>query len=198
MEFINNIKSAFTQKVALPTIKYGDSEEWFLSDAGKNALNKSKTTVELTDFTFHYLQSIMANKKLLNNEDLYSLAFILSDSMINSNQVYAGKENLLNESVHPFIAYFKKLKRSLSTKTLCYELLFILFGVVDPFDSTAWIYDSARSGYSEEEYQKIAENNNIDFKELLQQDYSGKEDIRLIMCEIIWLIGKSEFLKIIE
>ena len=140
----------------------------------------------------------MANKKLLEDEDLYRLAFVFADSMVSSNQSYAGKDNLLNENAHPFIAYFQKLKRNLSPKNLCYEMLFILFGVVDPFNSAEWIYDNSRSGYSEEEYQAIAEEKGINFEELLQKDYIGQEDIRFIMCEIIWLIGKEQFLGIVD
>lgn len=197
MGFIDNIKSAFTQTQVIPSAKYGTTKEWFLSDAGRKALAETKTTVELTDYTYHYLKSVVANKKLLEDEDLYRLAFVFADSMVNSNQGYAGKDNLLNENAHPFIAYFQKLKRNLSPKNLCYEMLFILFGVVDPFDSAEWIYDNSRSGYSEEEYQAIAEEKGINFEELLQKDYIGQEDIRLIMCEIIWLIGKDQFLGIV-
>ena len=197
MGFIDNIKSAFTQTQVIPSVKYGTTKEWFLSDAGRKALAETKTTVELTDYTYHYLKSVVANKKLLEDEDLYRLAFVFADSMVSSNQSYAGKDNLLNENAHPFIAYFQKLKRNLSPKNLCYEMLFILFGVVDPFNSAEWIYDNSRSGYSEEEYQAIAEEKGINFEELLQKDYIGQEDIRLIMCEIIWLIGKDQFLGIV-
>ena len=197
MGFIDNIKSAFTQTQVIPSAKYGTTKEWFLSDAGRKALAETKTTVELTDYTYHYLKSVVANKKLLEDEDLYRLAFVFADSMVSSNQSYAGKDNLLNENAHPFIAYFQKLKRNLSPKNLCYEMLFILFGVVDPFNSAEWIYDNSRSGYSEEEYQAIAEEKGINFEELLQKDYIGQEDIRFIMCEIIWLIGKDQFLGIV-
>lgn len=197
MGFIDNIKSAFAQKRRVPSVKYGTEKEWFLSDAGRKALRETKTTVELTDYTYHYLKSIIANKKLLDDENLYRLAFVFADSIVNSNQSYAGKENLLNENVHPFIAYFQKLKRSLSPKNLCCEMLFILFGAVDPFNSAEWIYDNSRSGYSDEEYQSFAEEKGINFAELLQKDYIGKEDVRFIMCEIIWLVGKDEFLQIV-
>ena len=197
MGFVDNIKSAFTQTQIVPPAKYGTTKEWFLSDAGRKALDGTKTTVELTDYTYYYLKSIIANKKLLDDEDLYRLAFVFADSIVNSNQSYAGKESLLNENVHPFIAYFQKLKRSLSPKNLCYEMLFILFGAIDPFNSAEWIYDNSRSGYSEEEYQAFAEEKGINFEELLQKDYIGKEDVRFIMCEIIWLVGKEEFLGIV-
>lgn len=197
MGFIDNIKSAFAQTPAVPSVKYGTTKEWFLSDAGRKALCETKTTVELTDYTYHYLKSIIANKKLLDDEDLYRLAFVFADSIVNSNQSYAGKESLLNENEHPFIAYFRKLKRSLSSKNLCYEMLFILFGAIDPFDSAEWIYDNSRRGYSDEEYQAFAEEKGINFEELLQRDYIGKEDVRFIMSEIIWLVGKDEFLGIV-
>lgn len=197
MGFVDNIKSAFTQTQIVPPAKYGTTKEWFLSDAGRKALDGTKTTVELTDYTYYYLKSIIANKKLLDDEDLYRLAFVFADSIVNSNQSYAGKESLLNENVHPFIAYFQKLKRSLSPKNLCYEMLFILFGAIDPFNSAEWIYDNSRSGYSDEEYQSFAEEKDINFEELLQKDYIGKEDVRFIMCEIIWLVGKDEFLGIV-
>ncbi len=198
MGFVDNIKSAFMQTQIVPSAKYGTTKEWFLSDAGRKTLNQTKTAVELTDYTYHYLKSIIANKKLLEDEDLYRLAFVFADSMMNSNQSYAGKENLLNENIHPFVAYLQKLKRNLSPKNLCYEMLFILFGAVDPFNLTEWIYDNSRGGYSEEEYQAIAKEKGINFEELLQKDYIGKEDVRFIMCEIIWLVGKNDFLRIID
>lgn len=197
MRFIDNIKSAFAQTPTIPSLKYGITKEWFLSDVGRRMLLETKTTVELTDYTYHYLKSIIANKKLLGDDDLYRIAFIFADSVVNSNQSYAGKESLLNENAHPFIAYFQRLNRFLSPKNLCYEMLLILFGAINPFDSAEWIYDSTRSGYSEEEYQSFAKEKGIIFEELLQKDYMGKEDVRFIMCEIIWLIGKDEFLEII-
>lgn len=197
MGFIDNIKSAFTQTPTVPSAKYGTTREWFLSDAGRKALDETKTTVELTDYTYHYLKSTIANKKLLDDENLYRLAFVFADSIANSNQSYSGKESLLNESSHPFIAYFQKLKRSLSPKNLCYEMLFILFGAIDPFNSAEWIYDDSRGGYSEEEYQAFAKEKGINFEELLQKDYIGKEDVRFIMCEIIWLVGQDEILRIV-
>ena len=98
MGFIDNIKSAFAQTPAVPSVKYGTTKEWFLSDVGRKALCETKTTVELTDYTYHYLKSIIANKKLLEDEDLYRLAFVFADSIVNSNQSYAGKESLLNEN----------------------------------------------------------------------------------------------------
>lgn len=198
MRFIKNVKYAFTSSKIKSNRVYGNTKEWFLSDTGRKVLNETKTMVELTDYTYHYLKSIIANKNLLADEDLYCLAFVFADSMANSNQSYAGKENLLNENLHPFVAYFQNLKRSVSPKNLCYEMLFILFGAVNPFDPTEWIYDRSRNGYSEEEYQAIAEKNGIDFTELIQKDYTGKEDIRLIVCEIIWLIGKDDFLSIVD
>ena len=45
--------------------------------------------------------------------------------------------------------------------------------------------------------QSIAEEKGINFEELLQKDYIGQEDIRFIMSEIIWLIGKDQFLGIV-
>ena len=73
----------------------------------------------------------------------------------------------------------------------------ILLECVDPFDSTSWLYDTERGGYSEEEYQKFAEEKQIDFRQLLEVSYSEKEDLRLIICEIIWLIGQKDFFKIV-
>ena len=197
MGFIDNIKSVFAQSSIPTSSKYGTTREWFLSDAGRKALAETKTTVELTDYTYHYLKCILANKTLLPNADLYNLAFVFADSMVNSNQSYAGKENILNENTHPFVAYFQKMKRNISTKNLCYEMLLILFGAVDPFDSNKWIYDNKRGGYSKEEYEAIAQEKGIVFENLLQKDYAGQEDVRFIMCEIIYLVGKDEFLKIV-
>jgi hypothetical protein len=197
MGLIDNIKYAFNQAPAAPTCRYGTTKEWFLSDAGRKALNATANTAELTDFTFHYLKAIMANKKLLSDEGLYRLAFIFADGMVNSNQPYAGKECLLSETAHPFIAYFQNLKRNLNGKNLCIEMLFILLGVVDPFNPTEWIYDETRQGFSEAEYQKIAEEHEIDFRLLFVDGTVEQDDLRLIMGEIIWLLGKTEFLDIL-
>lgn len=198
MGLIDNIKFALNYTPpSAPVAKYGNTKEWFLSDAGRKALQETKNTVELTDYTYYYLKSIMANKYLLKDEDLYSLAFVFADSITRSNQPYAGKDSLLNENLHPFVAYFQKLKRSLSAKNLCYEMLLILFGAVDPFNSAEWIYDPSRSGYTEEEYEEAFMQKGIEVESLLLEDYAGREDLRFIMCEIIWLVGKSEALKIV-
>lgn len=197
MGFADNIKALFTQTQEIQISKYGSSKEWFLSDAGRKALADTRTTVELTDYTYHYLKAIMANKTLLDDEGVYRLAFMLADSVANSNQPYAGKENLLNETVHPFIAYFQRMNRSLSKKNLCYEMLLILLGAVDPFNSSEWIYDSTKKGFNEQTYLDAAEKKDIDFAALFQEDYSGREDIQFIIYEMIWLIGRDEFFKII-
>ena len=195
MGFIDNLKLAFNlTKVDMPE-KYGNTKEWFLSESGRTALNETNSTVELTDYIFHYLKSILKNKELLKDDDLYRVAFVLADSVYGSNQAYAGKDALLNENVHPFIAYFQKLPRFLSTKSLCYEMLLILFDVVNPFDPSEWIYDTSRPGYSEEEYFEIAESHGFEMKKCLKRPYSGREDIRFIMCEIIWLLGQKDVLK---
>lgn len=198
MGFIDNIQSAFNPLPAVPTVQYGTTKDWFLSDAGRGLLNQTQTTVELTDYTYHYLKSIMCNKQMLSEEDLYRVAFVLADSVAHSHLAYGCKENLLNASVHPFVAYFQNVKRSLSTKSLCYEMLLILFGAVDPFNSSEWIYDSGRQGYSEEEYKEIAGSHDLDFKQFLKTECDLQEDLRLIACEIIWLIGKQEFLDVIK
>ncbi len=199
MEFIDNIKGLLTHSQEAPYVeKYGKDKAWFLSPAGRKVLDETRTTVELTDYIARYLECTIANKNLLVGEDLYRFAFVLADSVINSKQSYAGKENVLNEDLNPFIAYLQRMKRNLSHKNLCYEMLLILFGAVDPFNPNEWIYDNHRGGFSEEEYQAKAEEIGINFTQLLSNDYTGKEDIRLIMCEFIWLIGKDEFRKIVH
>ena len=62
MGFIDNIKSAFTQTPAVPSVKYGTTKEWFLSDAGRKALAETKTTVELTDYTYRLISHPIANE----------------------------------------------------------------------------------------------------------------------------------------
>lgn len=197
MGFIDNIKMVFNQSTTEHKEKYKHNKEWFLSADGRKALDDTKTTVELTDYAYQYLKSIVANKNILKDEDMYALAFVFADSIANSKQEYAGKESLLDDNLHPFVAYFKKQTRSLSNKSLCYELLLILFGAADPFDSASWLYDDSRKGYSEEEYKSIAEENNIKFEGLLQNDFAEREDIRLIACEIIWLLGKKDFMRVV-
>ena len=168
-----------------------------MSDQGRKALSGIDTTVELTDFTYHYLKSMIGQKQLFKDDILYRVAFVLADAVAGSNRPYAGKEALLNAASHPFIAYFERLSRPLSPKSLCFELLLILFGAVDPFSAAEWIYDTSRQGYSEDEYKQIALEHGIDFETVLRRDYAGTEDVRLIMCEIIWLIGKDEFFEIV-
>ena len=74
MGFIDNIKALFDQP-APPAIVYGTTKDWFTSEKGRKTLEQAKTVVELTDFTFHYLKATMANKKLLEDDDLYRLSF---------------------------------------------------------------------------------------------------------------------------
>ena len=199
MEFIDNIKELLSHSQEATYVeKYGKDKDWFLSPIGRKALAETRTTVELTDYIARYLECIMANKNLLVGEDLYRFAFVLADSVTNSKQNYASKENVLNEDINPFIAYLQRMKRNLSHKNLCFEMLLILFGAVDPFNPNEWIYDNHIGVLSEEEYQTKAIEVGIDFSELLNKDFTGKEDIRLIMCEFIWLIGKDEFRKIVH
>ena len=198
MKFLDNIKAAFAQpsEDALPL--YGNTKEWFLSDAGREVLQQIQSTAELTDFVCQYLQCSMANRDLLDEKHLYRLSFVLADAVVNSRQPYAGREYLLNASENPFVAYLQNTHRSLSAKTLCYELIFVLLGAVDPFNPDEWIYNRTRGGYSEEEYQKVAQEHGIIFQELLRSQSPTDPGVRLILCELIWLVGGEEFLEIVN
>lgn len=194
MGFIDNMKSVFSPQKIDTSIKYGSSKEWFFSAAGRKVFAEAKTTVELNDYIYNYLKVIKKSESCIEDEILYKIAFIFADAIIDSDQEYSGKENILNNTVNPFVAYLEHLNRSLSSEFLCYELLMVLFGAVNPFDSSEWIYDNSRRGYSEEEYSKFAEEHDIDIRKLLKIDYTGREGFRLIMCEIIWLIGEDKIL----
>ncbi len=196
MQFIDNLKCVFTGVPARPVTFYGTSKEWFLSAEGQKTFAAAKSTVQLTDYFYHYLKALNSGIKI-DDDTLYKVAFIFADAILPSKQAYAAKDQILNTECNPFAAYFKNINRSVGSKALCYELLLILLKCADPFDATSWLYDTARGGYSEEEYQKIAEENQQDFRQLLEVDYTGKEDLRLIICEIIWLIGQKEFFSIV-
>lgn len=196
MQFIDNLKIAFTGIPQKQTPFYGTNTDWFFSAEGKKAFENAKGTIQQTDYFYYYFKALNPGTKL-DDELLYKMSFIFADSILPSKQDYASKDKILNTECNPFAAYLKNINRAVGPKALCYELLLILLECADPFDSTSWLYDTARGGYSEEEYKKIAEEKQIDFRQLLEVDYAGKEDLRFILCEIIWLIGQKEFFSIV-
>ena len=118
-----------------------------------------------------------------------------SDAVVRSNQPYAGKEMIIDATVNPFIAYLQKVTRNLAPRFLCIELLLILFGAADPFNADSWLYDTGRKGYSVEEYIDIANQHGLSISELLKVEYTGREDLREIMCGFIWIVSDDALLK---
>ncbi len=196
MQFIDNLKLVFTGIPQKQTTFYGTTLDWFSSPDGKKAFENAKGTMQQTDYFYHYFKALNPATKLAD-ETLYKMGFIFADALLPSQQPYASKDQILNVERNPFAAYLKNINRPVGAKALCYELLLILLECTDPFDSTSWLYDTARAGYSEEEYKKIAEEKQIDFRQLLEVKYDGKEDLRYILCSIIWLIGQKEFFSIV-
>lgn len=179
-------------------VKYAYAENWFHSPAGASELDSLKSTADITDFFFGYLLSLRGDRETINDEDMYKIAFIMADSMLDSNQNYAGKQNILSLTLNPVAAYVKNLTRTIKGEHLCFELILVILGIADPFDSESWLYSGQKHGYSSTEYSLIASDNGCNIKSLFAMDFSGREDIRQIISQFVWIIGRSEFLSNLE
>lgn len=102
---IKVVNSMFPQK---PALKDCYSESWYFSSEGKSAYESLSSVCEKTLFFMNYLRCIQ-NKK--NNPDvveiLYKIAFVMSNSMVDSNLEFGGYPNILNQDKNPFVYYVK-------------------------------------------------------------------------------------------
>lgn len=174
--------------------KYSFSEDWYNSPAGKETLHGLTATAELTDFFYEYLLALRGQKETVGNEDLYKMAFIMADSMSETED----RESLLSPKTNPFAAYIKTLTRTVGGKHLCYELLLIMTGAVDSFDCEAELYSTKKHGFSDSDYEVIALEKDVDLRTLFTTDYTGKKELRQTLAQIVWIIGGEEFLRILK
>lgn len=79
------------------------TKEWYFSEAGHQAYNKASTVPDKTVFFYNYLYCISPQKN--NLLFLERIAFIMANSMDQSNLPFAGYPNILDEGKNPFVAF---------------------------------------------------------------------------------------------
>lgn len=77
------------------------TREWLFSEAGRQAYNKANTVPDKTIYFYNYLCCISPHKK--NLDFLERIAFIMANSMDQSNLPFAGYPNILDKDKNPFI-----------------------------------------------------------------------------------------------
>jgi len=77
------------------------TREWFFSEAGHQAYKKANTVPDKTIYFYNYLCCISPQKK--NLDFLERIAFIMANSMDQSNLQFAGYPNILDKDKNPFI-----------------------------------------------------------------------------------------------
>ena len=110
------INSLIPQKSAL---KEGRPESWYFSHEGKEAYNSLSNECEKTRFFLNYLCVVQQQSKSVSegrregNEDLllywllYNIAFVMSNSMVDSKLEFGGYPNILDIQKNPFLYYVK-------------------------------------------------------------------------------------------
>ena len=78
---------------------------WFISEEGKQSFLNANTLPKKTLFFYEYLLSVAKYKE--NKEALYKIAFIMADSMVNSELEFGGFPNILDSAKNPLVAYIK-------------------------------------------------------------------------------------------
>jgi len=82
------------------------SSGWFFSEEAKNEYRCYTTVSQKAEFFFEYLFSIAKTKDNLNA--LYNIAFVMADSMVDSNLEFGGLSNVMNPDLNPLVAYVKE------------------------------------------------------------------------------------------
>ena len=77
------------------------TREWFFSETGHQAYNRAHTVPDKTVYFYNYLCCISPHKK--NLDFLERIAFIMANSMDQSNLPFAGYPNILDKDKNPFI-----------------------------------------------------------------------------------------------
>lgn len=113
-----------------PALKEGYSEEWYFSPEGKNAYESLSTPCEKTKFFLNHLRSIEQKTNDSSSVDLlYKIAFVMSNSMVDSQLAFGGYPNILDATKNPFIGYVKSNAiryYSNDDKIYCLEFLRLL------------------------------------------------------------------------
>lgn len=105
---------------------------WYTSEEGKQAYLNADTLPKKTFFFYEYLLSIARYKG--NKGVLYKIAFVMADSMVNSELEFAGYPNVIDPAKNPLVAYVKSgvipenTGESDFTLIICSQLLCALHG----------------------------------------------------------------------
>ena len=78
-------------------------KEWYFSHDGRWEYEKLSSIVQKTHFFMNYLVVVAKNSE--RKDVLYKIAFIMAKSMVNSNLVFSGYPNILDEKKNPLVRY---------------------------------------------------------------------------------------------
>lgn len=154
-------------------LRFKQTPEWFLSEAGQVEYRKCKTKADRILFFFEYLDSFQPNTEEYR-ELQYRLAYVMEDSMLNSSLPFAGFPQILDESKNPIVSMVKK-KSFYPSKDCTAELLRHIYALAGKdLDSAAHA---------------------IPYEGLSKQNADGSfPELYIIEREIIWAFGSYDSL----
>ncbi len=81
---------------------------WFMSTEGKRAYDQASTVTQKALYFYEYLRCVSKIEASVEaSEFLQKVAFIMANSMDNSNLEFAGYPNMLDETKNPILALIK-------------------------------------------------------------------------------------------
>lgn len=80
-------------------------EKWYFSTEGKKEYESLSSLAQKTHFFLNYLVSIAKTPDC--REYLYRIAFVMANSMVNSELDFGGYPNVLDEDKNPLVRYIK-------------------------------------------------------------------------------------------
>lgn len=134
MLFVKPIIKAVTSLLEKPALKQQYDEAWYFSPEGKRAYESLSTQYDKTHFFLNYLRSATPEtyaKDWHNVTFLYRIAFVMSNSMVDSQLEFGGYPNIIDESKNPLV-YYVKYKES---ESLEYLLSLLHYNNSDKSDS---------------------------------------------------------------
>ena len=114
--------------------------QWFFSNEGINAFKALQSLEDRSVFIYSYLKTVV-DEQLEKDNLIFKTAFFIADTLHGSALPYANYPELINKTKNPFVAYLVNLKKPCEQKVAFCHFIAILQGLVNPFNSSEWIYD---------------------------------------------------------
>lgn len=103
-------------------------KKWYFSPEGKKEYESLSSLAQKTHFFLNYLGSIV--KIPDRREFLYRIAFVMANSMVNSNLDFGGYPNILDKNKNPIVRYIGSISYGIlpteKNELVCGTLLCIL------------------------------------------------------------------------